>query len=244
MKRVEPNLPDVALDAGRAASLSPSTAPLIRIVIAGGHQISRSGLRKLLEDEQDFVVTGEAESAADTLSMTQQTLPDVVLIEPPMPGMSTSEVTEQLCALPGVKVLLLAAAIENPQLVQALRSGLRGVLLKDTTADLLFKGIRRVSAGQYWVRRETLVELLTLGPEERAGQANGRPAANAFGLTRRERDIVSAVLGGYSNREIAGKLRLSEDTVKHHLTNVFDKTGASTRLELALFAIHHRLVDH
>lgn len=79
-------------------------------------------------------------------------------------------------------------------------------------------------------------------PESETGPDS--PAPQTFGLTARERDIVGAIVGGYANRDIASKFALSEDTVKHHLTSIFDKTGASNRLELALFALHHRLVNH
>jgi DNA-binding NarL/FixJ family response regulator len=113
--------------------------------------------------------------------------------------------------------------------------------MKDTSPPLLFKSIRRVRAGEFWVGREMVAKLvaaLVLGGRESAPPPrDGVP----FSLTPREREIVAAVASGYTNRQMANRLGIAEDTIKHHLTNVFDKTGASNRLELALFAIHYGL---
>jgi two-component system, NarL family, nitrate/nitrite response regulator NarL len=121
------------------------------------------------------------------------------------------------------------------------QSGARGLVLKESATEVLLKSIRAVLADQYWIGREKVVDLvqalrdLTTSPRD-------RPPDKAFGLTPREREIIFAVVGGYSDKEIAQKFSLSEDTVKHHLTNIFNKTGVSNRLELAVAAIHHGLV--
>jgi two-component system nitrate/nitrite response regulator NarL len=105
------------------------------------------------------------------------------------------------------------------------------VILKETATELLLKCVRAVVAGEYWIGRDSvsdLVRYLQAGDE--------RERATSFGLTPRERQVVRAVAAGSTNKDIAAELRISEDTVKHHLTNIFDKVGVSTRLELALFA--------
>jgi DNA-binding NarL/FixJ family response regulator len=106
---------------------------------------------------------------------------------------------------------------------------------------LLFKSIRSVMAGQFWVGRESVGDMVQYLREKTESQlpAGGR----SYGLTRREMEIVAAIVAGLTNKEIAKKFTLSEDTVKHHLTNIFNKVGVSSRLELALFAINHRLVE-
>jgi two-component system nitrate/nitrite response regulator NarL len=119
------------------------------------------------------------------------------------------------------------------------------VVMKDCAPHLLVKGIRAVVSGEYWVGRERVTNLVhylrTMSTASRADAAAApRPM---FGLTKRELQIVSAIVGGYTNKDIAHRYSLSEDTVKHHLTNIFDKCGLSNRLELALFAVNHRLVD-
>jgi DNA-binding NarL/FixJ family response regulator len=153
------------------------------------------------------------------------------------------EALGELANLPTpVRTVLLTASIEKAEVVKAVQLGAAGVVLKTSDIDLLFKSIRAVMAGQHWIGRESVTDLVQALRTFADGPAE-RPARERFGLTPRELEITSAVVSGFSNREIAEKLRLSEDTVKHHLTKIFDKVGASNRLELALFAVHHRILD-
>jgi DNA-binding NarL/FixJ family response regulator len=141
-----------------------------------------------------------------------------------------------------VRTLLLTAAIDQGQIVQALRLGAYGVILKESTTQRLFDSIRCVMAGQYWVGRESVSDLV-----KALRSAGGPPDGGAglrtrdFGLTPREMEIVTLVVAGYSNPDIAQRCSISEQTVKHHVSNIFDKLGVSNRLELALFAVNHRL---
>jgi two-component system, NarL family, nitrate/nitrite response regulator NarL len=212
----------------------------IRLLIANDHSIFRAGLRRLLEAQQDFAVVGEAASADEVVAITLEQQPALLLFN----GMTgIDEVAARLRGLSDVKILLLAADIEKPAILRALRLGVRGVVPGRATPELLFKSIRSVMAGEYWIGCDVvadLVQLMRQAPET----GTARHAPQTFGLTERERDIVGAIVAGYANRDIASKFTLREDTVKHHLTNIFDKTGTSNRLELALFALHHRLVDH
>jgi len=159
-----------------------------------------------------------------------------------MPQMSGLEVVVELNRMrSSVRTIMLVAAIDRAGTITALQNGARGIVLKESATELLFKAIRCVMAGQYWVGRDTVSDLVqTLGRLSNASAASGR---NKFRLTRREFDVLAFVVAGLTNKEIAEKDGLSEDTIKHHLTNIFDKTGASNRLELALFAIHHQLVS-
>jgi DNA-binding NarL/FixJ family response regulator len=128
-------------------------------------------------------------------------------------------------------------------LIAALQHGARGVILKESTTALLFKCIRRVIADEYWVGRDAvghIVERL----RRLAQQSEAEGHAKQFRLTRREMEIVAAVAAGESNKGIAERLSLREDTVKHHVSNVFDKLGVYSRLELAVFAMNHKLVKN
>jgi DNA-binding NarL/FixJ family response regulator len=139
-----------------------------------------------------------------------------------------------------VRVILLTAAAEKSQIVEALQLGARGVVLKDSATQLLLKAIHTVMSGEYWVGRESvsnLVQYLRTLVQSSSDEARQKK----FGLTPRELEIVAAVVAGYSNKEIAEYFKISEDTVKHHLSNIFDKLGVSTRLELALFAVNQSL---
>jgi Response regulator containing a CheY-like receiver domain and an HTH DNA-binding domain len=213
-----------------------------RILIADDHTIFRDGLRRLLESEPEFQVVGEAGDGAEALQLSQQLKPDILLLDLAMPRMPGLETLRELSTQGSpVKTILLTAAIEKRQIVEALQMGARGVIMKDAATVLLMKGIRTVMNGQFWVGREAVADMVSY-LRDKAAQQPPSPA-KAYGLTKRELEILSTIVSGLSNKEIAQKFSLSEDTVKHHLTNIFDKVGVSSRLELALFAINHRLVE-
>ncbi len=211
----------------------------IRILIADDHPILRDGLRKLLEAEADFVVAGEACDGQQALEITRQLEPDMLLLDLVMPGVPYLEVLRALSAsaLP-TRALLLTASIAPDEIVKALQLGARGVVMKDSASQMLMKAIRMVMGGQYWIGRESVSGLVDTFKAQMFETADRR-----FGLTPRELEIVTAVTAGYTNREIAQRFTLSEETVKHHLTKIFSKVGVSNRLELALFAVSQRLVE-
>jgi two-component system nitrate/nitrite response regulator NarL len=215
----------------------------IRIVIADDHPIFRDGLRRLLEAEADLKVIGEASDGSEAVKMARQLRPDILLLDLAMPRMPGLEALREMSSGPvnnSVRVILLTAAAEKKQIVEALQLGARGVVLKDSATQLLLKSIHTVMAGEYWVGRESVSNLVQY--LRNLVQSSGEEAKQKkFGLTPRELEIVSAVVAGYSNKEIAEYFKISEDTVKHHLSNIFDKLGVSTRLELALFAVNQAL---
>jgi two-component system, NarL family, nitrate/nitrite response regulator NarL len=215
----------------------------IRVVIADDHTIFRKGLRSVLEGESGFVVVGEAADGEEAVEVCRALLPHVLLLDLAMPGASGMDALAELATSPTpVRTILLTAGIEKAEIVKALQLGAAGVVLKSASTDLLFKSIRSVIAGQHWIGREAVSDLVQALRDQMAASTE-KPARKRFGLTAREVEITSAVVAGLSNKEIARKLSLSEDTVKHHLTNIFNKMGASNRLELALFAVHHRLLE-
>lgn len=215
----------------------------VRILIADDHTIFRDGLRRLLESEPEFEVVGEAADGAEAVSHARRLHPDVLLLDLAMPRVPGMEALRELTTEhDSTKIIILTAAIEKNQIVEALQIGARGIILKESATQLLLKAIRGVMAGQYWVGRESVADIVEYLKSTSAGAQADQQAKN-FGLTKREMEILGTIVAGFTNKEIAKKFNLSEDTVKHHLTNIFDKVGVSSRLELALFAINHRLAE-
>ena len=215
----------------------------IRILIADDHPILRDGLRNLLEAEPGFAVVGEAADGGEAVQLVQKVKPDILLLDlamPKMPGLET--VRELMGSAASVRTILLTAAIEKKQIVEALQLGARGIVMKESATEVLLKSIRSVMAGEYWIGRESVSDLVkTL--QDLADSGGEEPRQKTFGLTPREKEVITSIVSGYTNKDIAQKFSISEQTVKHHLTNIFDKLGVSSRLELALFAVNHRLVE-
>ena len=213
----------------------------VTIVVADDHAIVREGLQMLLQAEPEFQVIGEAVDGAEAVQLVKTLEPDVLLLDVAMPRLGGLAALRELAsAAVVVRPILLAAAITQDEIVQALQLGARGVVLKDAASTMLFACIRAVMAGQYWVGRATVADLVR-ALRSLSSSRSKRP--QDFGLTPRQLEVVLHVVGGLSNKEIAQTLSLSEDTIKHHLTNIFDKTGVSNRLEVALFATHHGMVN-
>jgi DNA-binding NarL/FixJ family response regulator len=217
-----------------------SKTSVIRVAIADDHALFRQGLRTLLDAEPDLQVIGEATNGAEAVALVRETRPDVLLLDLAMPLLGGLEALTEIVNLRvHCRVILLTADIDRSQIIQALRCGARGVVTKHSACQLLCKSIRAVMAGEYWVGRDTVSDLVEyLNKQMAAGSTRER-----FGLTSRELQIVREVVEGSTNREIAQRFQLSEDTVKHHLSNVFDKLGVYNRLEMALYVIHHQLLE-
>lgn len=213
----------------------------VRILIADDHPIFRDGLKRLLESEGEFKVIGEACDGVEAVTLARQLVPEVLLLDLAMPRRRGLDALRELVSdARTVRVILLTAAAEKEQIVEALQLGARGVVLKDSATQILLKSIRAVMNGEYWVGRESVSNLAQYLRTMVAPSEN-LPQRNRYRLTPRELEIVAAVVAGFANKEIAQYFKISEDTVKHHLSNIFDKVGVSSRLELALFAVNQSL---
>ena len=157
---------------------------------------------------------------------------------PRMPGLEAMRAI--MSGSPRVKILLLTATISTQQIIEALQIGARGIVTKDALIDQLTNAIDAVMQGDYWINGQRVVNLV--GALHDLMQKAAVPERKTYGLTPRELEVVGCIVEGCSNRDIAKQFSISEETVKRHLSNIFDKTGVSTRLELALFAIAHQLV--
>lgn len=212
----------------------------IRILIADDHSIFRDGLRKLLEADGGFVVVGEATNREEALNLVGTLKADLLLLDISMPRLDGLEVLRRLPKnRSSLHTILLTASIEKSEIVEALLLGARGIVPKQSASQMLFKSIRSVMAGELWVSRDMVSDLV----ETLRGTAKSGPgASNTFGLTHRELEIIGAVADGQVNKDIAQTFHISEYTVKHHLTRIFDKLGVCNRVELAMFATNHDLI--
>lgn len=226
-------------------AIAPAKAEerVIRVVLADDHPIVRDGLRKLLSLEDDIQVVGEASDGHEVVRVVQETSPDIVVLDLRMPnldGLGALQALQTLDIRP--KVIVLTASEDKNEFVQAMKLGCSGIVLKQTAPELIVKSVRKVYAGEIWLDSHTTAAVMRqfAQPTDVMGAqpARGRERSP---LSQREREIVTLVAQGYKNREMAEKMFISEQTVKNHLHNIFDKLGVSDRLELALYAIHKGL---
>jgi two-component system, NarL family, nitrate/nitrite response regulator NarL len=204
----------------------------IRIVIADDHAIFRDGLRRLLMTDKGFTVVAEAADGKEAIRLTRELNPNILLLDLAMPRMPGIDVLRELAHKQDpVYIILLTAAIQPFEVTGAFQLGAKGVVLKSSPPELLLKAIHAVAQGKHWVEGEALTDWTRIV----------RKPTGIGGLTSRELEIISAIQSGNSNREIANKLSISEETVKRHLSNIFGKLGVSSRLELALLATKHNL---
>jgi len=215
----------------------------VRIVLADDHPIVRDGLKKLLQLEDDFEVVGEAGDGREVLEKVHELDPDVLLLDLRMPnldGLSALQTLQQTNKR--TKVIILTASEDKNEFVQAMKLGCSGIVLKQTAPELIVKSIRKVNGGEIWLDSHTTAAVMRqfAAPGDLAASGSGKTRERSP-LSQREREIVQLVAQGYKNKEMAEKMFISEQTVKNHLHNIFDKLGVSDRLELALYAIHKGL---
>src|ERR1700732_1199655 len=221
----------------------PKKKATVRILIADDHPIVRDGLKKLLQLEEDFEVVGEAGDGREVLEKVHELDPDVLLLDLRMPnldGLSALQALQQTNKR--TRVIILTASEDKNEFVQAMKLGCSGIVLKQTAPELIIKSIRKVHGGEIWLDSHTTAAVMRqfAAPGEVGSSGSGKSRERSP-LSPREREIVPLVAQGYKNKEMAEKMFISEQTVKNHLHNIFDKLGVSDRLELALSAIHKGL---
>ncbi|MGB2628538.1 MAG: response regulator transcription factor [Candidatus Acidiferrum sp.] len=211
------------------------------VLIADDHPVVRAGVRSILQGQPDLQVVGEAGDGEEALRLMAESSPDLLLLDlsmPKLPGLETlREMTSRSIT---TKTVLLTANLEKKNILEALQLGARGVVLKDAVLQDLVKCLRAIMEGKFWVDGKPVANLVQLIKDLVAAAAP--VPRNTFGLTPRELEMVGLVVQGCANKDIASQSGITEETVKRHLKNIFDKLGVSSRLELAMYAIHHKLV--
>src|SRR5690349_3868910 len=215
------------------SSLGVTTKPKIKIVVADDHPIFRDGLCKLLALEEDFEVVAQASDGREVLDVLQQYEPDILLLDLKMPGLDGLGTLQKLQAARNkTRVIVLTASDDKNEFVQAMKLGTSGIVLKQTATELLIKSIRKVHAGEIWLDSHTtaaVIRQFVANDESPAPQMSSAPPPQQqrdrerSPLSQREREIVALVAQGFKNKEMAEKMFISEQTVKNHLHNIFDK---------------------
>jgi len=211
-----------------------------QVLIVDDHAIFRQGLRKLFDEQPEFTVVGEAASGAEAVSAVRNLSPDILLLDLQLGDMTGLDVLRRLGTGIKTRTILLGADIQRADELTAVLLGAYGIVGKYSASETLFRSIRVVMDGEIWVKREVIAELIgMLRARETSTDALGH-----FGLTTRELEIVKAVVQGMGNREISESLGISQFTVKHYMTRIFDKLLVANRVELALFATRQGLAQN
>jgi DNA-binding NarL/FixJ family response regulator len=216
----------------------------VAVLLVSEQLVVRESLRKLLEDEPGIVVVGDASSADEAMALGRTLKPVMVVVG--FPGRRLIRMLRSLRPLTPAgergRTIVLATQLDEKYVGQALQLGVSRILLKETSSRTLVDALRSVAAGEWDAAESGRTSTSTISCD--AGRSAATPSTKPhFGLTSRELEIIAAVRRGDSNRAIARRFSLSQHTVKHHLTRVFDKTGVFSRLELALFAAKNGLGD-
>ncbi|MEV4558854.1 response regulator transcription factor [Kitasatospora sp. NPDC049285] len=212
----------------------PDTTSPIRVLLVDDHQVVRRGLRTFLEVQDDIEVVGEAADGAEAVEQAAALAPDVVLMDLKMPNVDGIEALRLLRERgSGARVLIVTSFTEHRTMVPALRAGAAGYVYKDVDPEALAGAIRSVHSGHVLLQPELAAALL-------AEDTPAVPQGRGGNLTDREREVLSHIADGRSNREIARTLHLSEKTVKTHVSNILMKLDVADRTQAALWAVRHQ----
>ncbi len=239
-------------DAGEWAGRSPAGGPRgaeppvwdIRVLICDDHAVFRRGLMLVLELEDDVVVVGEAADGAEAVALAEELVPDVVLMDVRMPRVGGIEATRRLGeSLPAARIVMLTVSDEEDDLYEAIKAGASGYLLKEISIEEVADAVRSVMAGNSLITPSMASKLLAEFTAL-SRQADSRPAVvRPPRLTGRELDVLRLMATGRSNRDIAGELFISENTVKNHVRNILEKLQLHSRMEAVMFALKENIID-
>ena len=215
----------------------------IHIVLVDDHALVLAGLRMLVESQPGLSVVGEASTAEQALAVVARERPQIVLLDLDLGGRSGIDlIPELLDAAPQSRILVLTGLRDPAAHQKAVRLGARGIVLKEMAADVLVKAIEKVHAGEAWLNRTMVADVLAELPRGRTSPADDPEGPRIRSLSAREREVLALIGEALSNKRIAERLCITETTVRHHLTSIFGKLGVSDRLELLVYAHRHKLV--
>jgi two-component system NarL family response regulator len=225
------------------SSSAPAATDAIRVMICDDHALFRRGLIMVLESEEGVEVVGEAEDGEESIRKAVELTPDVVLMDVRMPQVSGIEAARAIAdSVPSAKILMLTVSDEEDDLYDAIKAGATGYLLKEISIEEVAHAIRSVMSGQSLITPSMASKLLTEFTNL-AKKADERQSVPTPRLTERELEVLKLVAQGMSNREIAGELYISENTVKNHVRNILEKLHLHSRMEAVVYAVREKLLD-
>lgn len=217
------------------------TSSTIKILLIGNYSIFRTALRMLIETEKQFKIVGETADPSQVSVLVAKENPGLILID--LPEQKEAEIFLFLeNSPPDVPVLILSGCPDPRTYQKCLRSGVCGLVLKEKSAETLFKAIEKVHQGELWFERTMMGQIIQQLVQEKNSPAKNAQAEVVSTFTERERQILELICQGLKNKAIAERLFITETTVRHHLTSLFNKLNISTRLELVVYAFRHQLI--
>jgi len=218
------------------------TSKTIRVLIVDDHALMRAGLRVLLESQPGLAVVGEAANRREALTMASHTQPDIILLDLCFDDDISLDLISELLATAKAARILILTGIRNPEIHRvAVRMGAMGLVLKEKAVDVLTKAIERVYAGEVWLERSMIASVLDEMTRPGEPEPLDPAVARIATLSPREREVIALIGEGLKNRQVAERLFVSETTVRHHLTSIFDKLGVPDRLGLLIYAYRYNL---
>ncbi len=231
------------VDAEGPGVTSPEADDAIRVMICDDHALFRRGLMMVLESEEGVEVVGEAEDGEESIRKAAELAPDVILMDVRMPRVSGIEATRAIAdVVPTARILMLTVSDEEDDLYEAIKAGANGYLLKEISIEEVASAIRAVVSGQSLISPSMASKLLNEFTSL-AKKADERQAVPTPRLTERELEVLKLVAKGMSNRDIAGELYISENTVKNHVRNILEKLHLHSRMEAVVYAVREKLLD-
>jgi two-component system nitrate/nitrite response regulator NarL len=216
----------------------------IRVLVIDDHAMFRTGLRLAIESRPGFKVVAEAANSAEALAAAARESPDIILLDLDLGEESGFELLPELIASGHAGRVILLTGMRDPEAHRrAVRMGAVGLVLKDHAIETVLKAIEKVNAGEAWLDRMMIATILRERSRPEAVNSRNAEATKIATLTERERQVISLIGEGLKNREIAERMFISEATVRHHLTSIFNKLGVADRLELVIYAYQHNLAE-
>jgi len=218
------------------APVKPGT---IRVILADSQAIYRVGIRKVFAIEDDLRVVAQADSLENLRAAIERYPTDIVLMEGGLLAGSAQAIPDLLRLAPDVKLIVQTVAADENQTVELYRRGVRGIVSRSISPDLLVRCVRRIAAGETWIDNQSVSWVIEAYRAQAAALVNPRTQPK---LSPKEMAIITCITQGKRNKEIAYQLGTTEQVIKNYLRKIYDKLGVSDRLELALYCLHNKII--